>query len=164
MSCPCGSSLDFTACCEPILSGMSPAPTAEALMRARYTAFTRADIAFLMASVHPDSRHEHDEDAVRDWAENSTWKGLEIRDTVDGGEGDDTGSVEFVARYVYQDEDRTRRHHELATFARHEGQWLFVNGEKVKSKPVVRDEPKVGRNDPCPCGSGKKYKKCCGQA
>ena len=28
--------------------------------------------------------------------------------------------------------------------------------------PVVRDAPKVGRNDPCPCGSGKKYKKCCG--
>ena len=28
--------------------------------------------------------------------------------------------------------------------------------------PVVRDQPKVGRNDPCPCGSGKKYKKCCG--
>ena len=31
------------------------------------------------------------------------------------------------------------------------------------SKPVVRDEPKTGRNDPCPCGSGKKYKKCCGK-
>ncbi|MEJ2470727.1 MAG: preprotein translocase subunit SecA [Desulfuromonadales bacterium] len=29
--------------------------------------------------------------------------------------------------------------------------------------PVKRDESKVGRNDPCPCGSGKKYKKCCGQ-
>ncbi len=31
-----------------------------------------------------------------------------------------------------------------------------------KGEPVRRDTPKVGRNDPCPCGSGKKYKKCCG--
>ena len=33
----------------------------------------------------------------------------------------------------------------------------------VKLRPVVRQQPKVGRNDPCPCGSGKKYKKCCGR-
>ena len=32
-----------------------------------------------------------------------------------------------------------------------------------RAQPVVRDAPKVGRNDPCPCGSGKKYKKCCGR-
>ena len=35
--------------------------------------------------------------------------------------------------------------------------------EPQPKKPVVRSSPKVGRNDPCPCGSGKKYKKCCGQ-
>jgi preprotein translocase subunit SecA len=34
--------------------------------------------------------------------------------------------------------------------------------EAGKVKTVTRDQPKVGRNDPCPCGSGKKYKKCCG--
>ena len=35
------------------------------------------------------------------------------------------------------------------------------NGEKPKKKPIVKKQ-KIGRNDPCPCGSGKKYKKCCG--
>ena len=38
-----------------------------------------------------------------------------------------------------------------------------VGGDEQMNKPTVRDEDKVGRNDPCPCGSGKKYKKCCGQ-
>jgi preprotein translocase subunit SecA len=37
-----------------------------------------------------------------------------------------------------------------------------TQGEAAKPKPIVRDAPKVGRNDPCPCGSGKKYKKCHG--
>ena len=48
-----------------------------------------------------------------------------------------------------------------ATFRKDEGKWRFVDGEMVKPKPVRREATKVGRNDPCPCGSGKKYKKCC---
>ena len=36
--------------------------------------------------------------------------------------------------------------------------------EQKKSHTIIRNEAKVGRNDPCPCGSGKKYKKCCGAA
>jgi preprotein translocase subunit SecA len=34
--------------------------------------------------------------------------------------------------------------------------------EAARTKTVTRDQPKIGRNEPCPCGSGKKYKKCCG--
>ena len=49
-------------------------------------------------------------------------------------------------------------------FARHNGRWYFVDGETIGQKPVVREGPRIGRNDPCPCGSGKKYKKCCGKA
>jgi SEC-C motif-containing protein len=55
-----------------------------------------------------------------------------------------------------------QEHHELSTFARDGGKWYFVSGKEVKAKPVVRAEPKIGRNDPCSCGSGRKYKKCCG--
>jgi uncharacterized protein YecA (UPF0149 family) len=36
-------------------------------------------------------------------------------------------------------------------------------GEMQKVQTIVREMPKVGRNDPCPCGSGKKFKKCCGR-
>jgi len=40
---------------------------------------------------------------------------------------------------------------------------VLQGGETIKVETVRREEPKVGRNDPCTCGSGKKYKKCCGQ-
>jgi preprotein translocase subunit SecA len=39
----------------------------------------------------------------------------------------------------------------------------MANEGEAPVKPIVRNHPKVGRNDPCPCGSGKKYKKCCGR-
>lgn len=161
MICPCGSGREFAACCGPIVAGEQPAPTAEALMRARYTAYTQGAIDFLLASVHPEHREDHDPDGVREWAENSEWHGLEILDTANGGEDDAGGTVEFVCLYAYDGEER--RHHENASFARHDdGQWYFVEGEPVKARPFVRVEPKVGRNDPCPCGSGRKFKKCCG--
>ena len=38
-----------------------------------------------------------------------------------------------------------------------------VSAAEVKKKPVTKEGKKVGRNDPCPCGSGKKYKNCCGK-
>ena len=53
-------------------------------------------------------------------------------------------------------------HHERSRFRRAEGRWVYLDGEMVKPKPVVREEPKVGRNAPCPCGSGRKFKRCCG--
>lgn len=164
MECPCGSGLAYADCCEPIITGARPAPTAEALMRARYTAYAKAEVDFLMSSLHSSARDGHDEEGVREWAEKSRWLGLEIHATEGGGEADDTGKVEFTAIYAYGDEGRKRWHHELAEFVREDGAWRFLNGEPVKEKPVVREEPKIGRNDPCVCGSGKKYKKCCGQS
>ncbi len=79
MSCPCGSEQTFEQCCAPIIAGEREAPTAEALMRARYTAYTRVETDFLLASLHPDHREEHDEDGVRLWAEESDWHGLTIQ-------------------------------------------------------------------------------------
>jgi SEC-C motif domain protein len=68
--------------------------------------------------------------------------------------------VEFVARYRMGGAEHA--HHERATFQRHDGRWYFEDGDIVKARPVVREAPKVGRNEPCPCGSGKKFKKCHG--
>jgi preprotein translocase subunit SecA len=54
------------------------------------------------------------------------------------------------------------RHDERSRFARNdEGRWMYLDGDDVKPAPVKRGE-KVGRNQPCPCGSGKKYKHCHG--
>lgn len=160
MICPCGSEKNYTDCCEPVIKGQAQAATAEQLMRARYTAYTQAEMDFLQDSLHPDRREGNDPEGARDWAENSQWHGLEILETTGGGADDDSGTVEFAANYTYKDEDQ--RYHEMASFDKVDGVWYFSEGKPGVRKPVVREEPKVGRNDPCPCGSGKKFKRCCG--
>jgi SEC-C motif-containing protein len=161
MNCPCGSEIDFKECCQPVLLGERKCATAAELMRARYTAYTQTEMDFLQASVHPDFRQDEDSEGARDWAENSEWHGLEILDTEAGGPDDETGQVEFVASYSYDGEDK--HYHEVAEFRRSEGAWAFTEGKPGVKKPVVRAEPKTGRNDPCICGSGKKFKRCCGR-
>ncbi len=158
--CHCNSDLDFDNCCGPVLSGEKPAATAEALMRSRYSAYVCGEIDYLSESLHPDHRADHDVAATRRWAESADWIGLEIRSTKDGAEGDDEGQVEFIVSY--REQGVVRNHHEISRFKRDAGRWYYVDGDTPKVETFVKDQPKVGRNDPCPCGSGKKYKKCCG--
>jgi len=160
MDCPCGSGGTYAACCEPVIKGARQAASPAELMRARYTAYTRVEMDFILASLHPDAQEDHDPDNAREWAENSEWHGLEIIGTEGGGPDDDTGTVEFSASYTYDGD--TSRYHEIAEFARVDGVWYFREGHRGVRKPVVRDAPKVGRNDPCSCGSGRKFKRCCG--
>lgn len=159
--CPCGSERTYSECCEPVIKNTRKPGTAVELMRARYSAYAKVETDFLLTSLHPDKRESHDPKETRDWARKSQWDRLEIIRTELGEETDDTGKVEFVAHYLLKGE-RTR-HHELATFIKVDGEWFFDDGEGVMPQQVVRSTPKVGRNDPCPCNSGKKYKKCCGK-
>ena len=159
--CPCGSGIVYAECCEPIIKGEIAAETAVQLMRARYSAYSKVETDFLLQSLHPDHRKEHDNDQTRDWAANSIWEGLEIVNTENGGKEDTSGTVEFIAHYTAK--GAKNRHHELASFIKPDDAWYFTDGAAVPPKQFVRESPKVGRNDPCPCNSGKKYKKCCGR-
>ncbi|CAA7621991.1 YchJ family protein [Magnetospirillum sp. UT-4] len=156
-SCPCGSGHALDQCCGPIIAG-APAPTAEALMRSRYTAFTFANLDYLERSLAPEAREDYDRGETETWVKEARWQGLEIRRAT-GGEGDEQGTVEFVARYTLK--GKPYAHHELSSFRRLDGHWVYVDGT-INPRPEQRVVEKVGRNDPCPCGSGKKYKKCCG--
>ncbi len=170
MNCPCGSDNTFEKCCGPFLAGEALPDTAEKLMRARYTAYTKADIAYLKKTMTPEGQASFDEDETRKWAESSKWKGLKIVGTQLGEAADAEGLVEFTA--TYEKEGEGIDHHEVSQFIKAaDGRWLFSDGEghthkegeshHEAVKPVVRDRPKIGRNDPCHCGSGKKFKKCC---
>ncbi len=159
--CPCGSGTPKSECCGPILDGARKPATAEQLMRARYSAYAAVDIDFLYNSSGPDVQQEFDAESSRRWAEGSEWQGMEVVAKERGEAGDDEGVVEFIARYSVNGTDF--EHHERSLFRRLDGDWKFIDGELVKPQPLVREAPKVGRNDPCPCGSGKKYKKCCGK-
>jgi len=156
--CPCDSHLEYKTCCQPYLSGKAAPDTAEALMRSRYTAYVKQDIDYLSKTHHPQTRHEFDPEAAKEWSEKSSWKGLEIKSVQQGASKDDEGFVEFIAHYEM--DDQPTDHYEIGQFKKLDGQWYFFDG-KTPRDPYIRSAPKVGRNDPCPCGSGKKSKKCC---
>jgi SEC-C motif-containing protein len=123
-------------------------------MRSRYAAYVRKDIDYIANTTAPESQDDFDQESAASWAERSTFLGLEIVAVERGEPSDDAGVVEFVA--TYQSNGRIAEHRERSVFRKtRDGRWLFVRG----APPELA---KVGRNDPCPCGSGKKYKKCCG--
>lgn len=158
-TCPCGSGTDYADCCQPVITGSTPARTAEQLMRARYSAYAMMEMDFLFASTHPDCRDRYDHAGTRAWAEGADWQGLEIIAASGSGDPDTTGEVEFIARF--KEKGIPREHHEVAQFRRHETDWYFCDGTMVKARPL--SVVKTGRNEPCPCGSGQKFKRCCGR-
>lgn len=155
--CPCGNPAVFEECCAPIISKRVKASSAEACMRARYSAFVVGAVDFIMDSHHPETVGQVDREEIANWSTQADWHGLKILDSKEeGGEA----QVEFVATYA----DATKKihhHHELSHFKKMGQDWLFFDGTPVAKRPQIRETPKVGRNDACPCGSGKKFKKCC---
>ena len=127
-------------------------------MRSRYSAYTLHEMNYLVDTLHPGQRHDYDEAGAAKWARESDWTGLEIVSVSDVT--GHSGKVEFKASYRRNGEPFV--HHELAEFRKSGDTWYFFDGKMVGPGQYTRESPKVGRNDPCPCGSGKKYKKCCG--
>ena len=157
-TCPCGSGAAFKDCCEPIINGTRESETAEQLMRARYSAFVTGAIDFIVSSTHSRTRNDVDRSFILEWSENSTWRGLQILETKEVNEN--KAYVSFEAQYTKHGKDEN--HREKSLFEREQGQWRFVTGDELKNPTVKYETPRPGRNDPCPCGSGKKYKKCHG--
>lgn len=122
-------------------------------MRSRYSAHALGRVEYLFETHAPESRDEIDRDGARAWAEQNRWLGLSILGTSAGGEDDARGEVEFVARH--DPGDGPRAHHERSTFVRRQGRWYYLSGRSGRPP---------GRNEPCLCGSGKKFKRCCGRA
>ena len=156
--CPCNTGLSYGECCEPYITGARNAPTAEALMRSRYTAYVERAIDYIVDTCTQDEKDRIDVKQTRSWSEKSKWLGLKILSTEKGGPLDTEGSVEFQA--TFEMDGLRDIHHEKANFKKKDGRWLYDEGNVV-TKTVIRTGPKVGRNEPCPCGSGKKYKHCC---
>jgi len=162
MKCPCTSGVDYADCCEPVIQQRRKAATAEELMRSRYTAYALGHLDWIVESQSPAGRQFVDRNATEQWSKRATWHRLEVLSVQDGGPDDLEGFVDFKAYYTINGEDVT--HHEVANFQKEDGTWYFVDGVEVKPRPFKRLDRKVGPNEPCPCGSGRKHKKCCGKA
>ena len=159
-SCPCQSGQEYSDCCQSIIEGKTPAVTAEQLMRARYTAYTKNEIDFVADSHIKIEGDDFDYQAARTWAHESEWLGLQVVSTVKGEAEDTKGKVEFIASFKDKD-GNILNHHEIGYFQKVDDLWFYKEGDIQERMPIQRTSPKVGRNAPCHCGSGKKFKKCC---
>lgn len=146
--CPCGSNQPLSDCCGRWLHHHQPAPTAEALMRSRYSAYVLGEHDYIRSSWHPDTCPQNLGGTTLHWI------GLQIIGSEQGGEQETAGRVEFTASYVQNGEGNQL--HETSRFVRENGQWLYVDGECQLSK--------IARNADCPCGSQRKFKRCCQRA
>ncbi len=150
--CPCGSRKTYASCCKPLIAGYQHAVSAEALMRSRYTAYVLKNADYLLNTWHDSTRP-----AAIPLSSIPEWRGLRIVRTEEGRENDLRGVVEFKAKAAGGNTIRVL--HEVSRFVRENDRWLYVDGDMSDSSPSSKN--KVGRNAPCPCGSGKKFKKCC---
>jgi SEC-C motif-containing protein len=157
-NCPCGSGKAYAECCEPLITGVQKPATAEALMRSRYSAYVFHAIEYIVNTCVKNEKQNIDLKQTKDWSERSTWLGLKIISIDKGGVDDTEGVIEFEARY--EQNGLRDIHHEKASFKKQDGVWLYDEGTIVP-ETIVRATPKIGRNEKCPCGSGKKYKHCC---
>lgn len=163
--CPCGSRRPFTVCCGPFLAGDKVAPTAEALMRSRYSAFCKGQADYLIATHHPSTKQSDDREALQKTMRNTEWMNLIVLNKQKGTSRDKTGVVEYVAACRTHQvlaaassvgNDELSQLHERSRFVKEKGRWLYTEGD------ILPDyEPK--RGEPCWCGSGKKFKLCHGR-
>ena len=162
--CPCGSGQSLDQCCGPHIEGASWPQNAESLMRSRYSAYVLGRNQWLVETTHPDYRENVDADKLAEQTRDITWLRLDIaateNDVPAGEHGELFDVVEFYA--YYELEGIPRQLGERSFFQRKDDKIYYVDGVALRPDAYRRQEPKVGRNDPCPCGSGKKYKKCCG--
>ncbi|GLR09178.1 UPF0225 protein [Mixta theicola] len=119
-------------------------------MRSRYTAYSRHDVDYLLASWHSTHRSPQLRQALSESFSQTVWQGLRIV-ACEAGTHVNEAYVTFFARY--SENDRSGAVYERSRFVREDQRWYYIDGTA----------PQVGRNDRCPCGSEKKYKKCCGQ-
>lgn len=158
--CPCKSGKLFDDCCGPFIQGEQFPETAKALMRSRYSAHTLGNFDYIIKTTAPESQEDLDKDSMETQSKNLDWVQLDILETTDGGKADDKGTVTFSARYLHK--SQVNAHVEKSEFRKDDdGHWLYVDGD-MNPTITPRTTKKVGRNEPCPCGSGKKFKKCCG--
>jgi len=142
--CACASQKSYINCCQPYHQG-AKAPTAEALMRSRFSAFVLKLEDYLLTSWHSSTRPTE-----LDLSNSPDWVSLRILDT---NESKTQSQVHFQA--IYRLNCGWGYLEEVSTFVKEHNCWYYLKGNT--SEGIL----KPGRNEPCPCGSGKKYKTCC---
>lgn len=146
--CPCQSSKNYEDCCGVFHLHQGLPDTAEQLMRSRYSAYVLKKIAYIVETTVPSQQPLLDVPLLQEWAETTHWQGLQILNTETLTKTQ--SAVEFNA--LFQGEEGVQAHQERSIFVKINGRWYFID-------PTV---PLPTMKQPCLCGSGKKFKHCCG--
>lgn len=128
MNCYCCSGKNFDECCQPFLDGAAKPPTAEELMRSRFSAYATCAVEYLLRSTHPAQRKFLNAEDIENWAKTNSWEKLEIVSKSDGEAKDKFGTVEFKA-YFTDAANKPQIHHEHSNFRKELGKWFFVDGK-----------------------------------
>lgn len=158
MLCPCCSSKKYDQCCGPLIAKTEVAQSPEQLMRSRYTAYSLANIDYIIDSMRGKPLLGFNMEQAFRWARKVTWLGLEVKDAY--LESDEIGFVEFIATIL--NNTQVELIHELSEFRKIDGHWFYTEGMRPKSGKVYPSYT-LGRNSTCPCDSGKKFKNCHGK-
>lgn len=126
-------------------------------MRSRFTAHVLRDYAHLHRTYLPTADKPYVAEADND-SSDFAWTRLVVH-SHELGQKAGTAFVDFSA--YYQDNGAEYAIHEKSEFLERSGEWFYFRAVRQGPAPIKSANPKVGRNDPCPCGSGKKYKHCC---
>lgn len=153
--CPCGSKKSYDLCCGPFLEKKQIPTTPEELMRSRYTAFVKGDVDYIFDTMRGKAREGFSKEETRRWAQSVKWLNLTILNAPSVKQGEITGWVELIASF--KENDIPSQIHEMSQFHLIDGRWYYVSGQYPDKRP------QSGRNAPCSCGSGKKFKSCCGK-
>ncbi len=128
-------------------------------MRSRYSAFVLGKLDYIQKTCAGEAALTFDRAELQRSLPQTEWLGLDILEVEDGQEDDTSGVVKFIVHF--RQNSRIYTQIERSEFRRIGSEWRYCKGEPDVSSRQD-DAAKIGRNDPCPCGSGKKYKKCCG--
>lgn len=158
MACHCGSDQPYELCCQPFIKKEKYPLSALQLMKSRFSAYVEHEIQYLLDTCD-SPKPQHNFENLSQWAKQNTWLNLEIISTTLGGKAHQNGQVEFKAHYLDQ-KGKKHVHHELSTFEKKDDKWFYTEG--IQNPKAFEELGKTNRNAPCPCGSGLKYKKCCG--
>lgn len=155
--CPCGSTEPYQKCCG-LYHETFTAPTAENLMRSRYSAFCLANINYIEKTMCGAAMQKFDKAAAEKWAKAVYWLGLKIIKIGNDSDDEHKGYVEFIASFM--EKNHIKHIHECSEFKKINGQWFYVDGIKPENSPR---SIKIAQNGLCPCNSGKKFKSCHGK-
>lgn len=144
--CYCGQTISYKECCQPYHLG-ELAPSPETLMRSRFSAFATANAAYVLDTQVKSLSENSNVIDFKQQLQTQKWIKLEVLESKEE-------RVTFKASMIYNDILYTLN--EKSHFIKDDHRWLYA-----KALSHEDSERALKRNEPCPCGSGKKYKQCC---